>query len=46
MLEPKSGGGGGGGNGGNTCKLSEVVNEDNQERSLVMKGLPFRVKTD
>lgn len=28
------------------CKLSEFVGPDNQERSLVMRGLPYRVQVD
>lgn len=32
--------------GGNTCKLFQVVNEDNQERSLVLRGLPYSATKD
>jgi len=47
--KPQDGGGrnGGGGYGGSKpVKLSNYVNDDNKERALVMRGLPYRVTTD
>lgn len=41
---PTSGGNFGGGGGGKSTRLSQHVNEDNQERSLVMRGLPYRIE--
>ena len=34
------------GSGGNTTKLSKYVGPDNQDRALVMRGLPYRVTDD
>lgn len=36
---------GGGFNSGNTVKLSKFVGPDNQERSLIMRGLPYKIQT-
>jgi len=35
---------GGGFNNGQTIKLSKYVGPDNQERSLVMRGLPYKIQ--
>lgn len=32
--------------GGSTCKLFQEVNPDNQERSLVLRGLPYSATKD
>jgi len=32
--------------GGSTCKLFQEVNEDNEERSLVLRGLPYSATKD
>lgn len=36
---------GGGFNNGQTIKLSKYVGPDNQERALVMRGLPYKIQT-
>jgi hypothetical protein len=35
---------GGGFNNGQTIKLSKYVGPDNQERALVMRGLPYKIQ--
>jgi RNA recognition motif-containing protein len=40
-----TGGSGGGYGGGKTTRLSNYVSSDNEQRALVMRGLPYRIET-